>query len=302
MQPKRAVKQLLSFLRPFLFFLLVFAFYRVAFLVLYPGHDQTVSVAERLPALLYGIRLDLAVAAYIQVIPLLLWLVASQKIAPLINGFLRGYYGFVIGVVSLESVGNLAVYRYWDTLLNWRAVSYLSEPREMLASVSVPMLVILLSALAFLTVAAWKTFRRYFFKAFVAPPSSIPARIGFSLLLPLLLLGAARGGWQLLPVNESVAYYSSVRQLNDAATNSLWHLGHSAKVSRSTGNPFHVMDDVAAKHRVDSLLSPAVAHPDLLSVRRPNIVLLILESYSADLLGCTGARISAAPFLDSLAG
>jgi phosphoglycerol transferase MdoB-like AlkP superfamily enzyme len=297
------VKQLLSFLRPILFFLLVFTFYRVAFMVLYPGTtEKTVSIAERLPALWYGLRLDLAVGAYVQVIPLLLWLVAFPRITPFLQRFLHGYYAFVIAVITLESVANLAVYRYWDTLLNWRALSYLAEPREMLASVSLPVLVVLLVALVLLYVASWKSFRRIFFRSFLPPPASVPARLGLSLLLPVLLLGAARGGWQLLPVNESVAYYSGIPQLNDAAVNSLWHLGHSAKVSQSTGNPFRVMADQKAGDLTGSLLRTGEDTVRLLSVRRPNVVLLILESYSADLLGCMGGQPSAAPFLDSLAG
>jgi glucan phosphoethanolaminetransferase (alkaline phosphatase superfamily) len=39
----------------------------------------------------------------------------------------------------------------------------------------------------------------------------------------------------------------------------------------------------------------------LLIQQNPNVVLIILESFSSDLLGCMGARQSAAPFLDSLA-
>ena len=59
-----------------------------------------------------------------------------------------------------------------------------------------------------------------------------------------LLALAIRGGWQLIPVNESSAYFSSRNVLNHVATNTIWHLGNNlSKTAMDDTNPFKQMSD-----------------------------------------------------------
>ena len=290
------------FVRPTLFYLLLFAAYRLVFLILYVSPLEGIPHSERHLAFFYGLRLDLAIAAYIQFLPFLTWCLSFERIKPALARILRIYHVVVIVLVHLISVSNLVIYKFWDTLINWRALSYLGNPVEAAASVSFLTLVLLAILLLALIFASIWLFRKWFYLSFETAPRPGP-RIFIAVCLAGLLLFSVRGGWQLLPMNESVAYYSSARQLNDAANNSMWHLGHSLKVATSNTNPFRTLEDHQAQETVDSLfavISPDTAEGEALLKKNPNVVLIILESFSSDLLGCMGAKQSAAPFLDSL--
>lgn len=315
------------FVRPALFYLLLFAAYRQAFLLLYVSREVDILPGELHLAFLYGLRLDLAITAYILFFPFLLWAGYFERVQTIFEKTLRVYHVFAIFLVHLVSFSNLVIYNFWGSLINWRALSYLDNPKEAAASVSFLSVVLLAALIVALVWISVLIFQKFFYRRQPALPRMVP-RIFLTVFFAGLLILAARGGWQLLPINESVAYYSSASQLNDAANNSLWHLGHSAKVAASQTNPFHTMDDKQAKGIVDFLYATAAgAAPfsivsdtpatdslnsdtltsdtvttdsGLLIQKNPNVVLIILESFSADLLGCMGAKQSAAPFLDSL--
>jgi phosphoglycerol transferase MdoB-like AlkP superfamily enzyme len=291
------------FLRPFFFFVILFAFYRLLFLLVFVLPLPEVHLGGVLLSFWYGLKLDLAVSSYILFLPVLLWLFSFPAISSACKKITRIYFALVVVLIHIGSFSNLVVYHYWDSLLNWRALSYLSDPGEAAASVSLIWIVLWFLFLIVVSIFSIRFFFRKVHPAESPAPSSFFPRLVYFIFFSGLLLLLARGGWQLIPINESAAYFSPVRQLNDAATNSLWHLGHSAKVAGSHDNPFVTMSPAEAERTVDSLYAVQdSAGDEILTLKKPNIVLLILESYSSDLLGCMGAKVSAAPFLDSLAG
>jgi hypothetical protein len=206
------------FVRPALFYILLFAAYRQAFLLLYVSRVVEVSNSEQHLAFLYGLRLDLAVTSYILFFPFLLWMFCHERVEILFDKILRIYHAMVIAVIHLVYVSSLVIYNFWDTLINWRAVSYLDNPKEAAASVSSIQVLLVTLLIAGLIWVSVLVFRKFFYRPLRALRVILP-RIFLTLIFAALLVLAARGGWQLLPINESVAYYSTARQLNDAAVN-----------------------------------------------------------------------------------
>jgi phosphoglycerol transferase MdoB-like AlkP superfamily enzyme len=81
----------------------------------------------------------------------------------------------------------------------------------------------------------------------------------------------------------------------------MWHLVNSVATASKNANPFVSMTPDEARSQVEKIFNTA-QNPShqILRTTRPNIVLIMMESFSADLLGCMGAEVSATPFLDSL--
>ena len=113
---------------------------------------------------------------------------------------------------------------------------------------------------------------------------------------------AIRGGVQQIPANVSDAYYSNNNALNLTSVNSAFHLAASILENTKGGEPYSFMKNEEADAIVDSLYTN---NPDstrsVLSVQRPNIVLVVLESWSADLVKLCGGYDSITPFFDSIA-
>ena len=101
-----------------------------------------------------------------------------------------------------------------------------------------------------------------------------------------------RGGLQKLPINESLIVYSPNRFLNHAAINPVWHLVNDIRTAGLTSkNPFQFTDDATAKNTVSQLLAKSVKlTPQLFTTTRPNIIILILESHTADLISEMGGE------------
>ncbi len=111
------------------------------------------------------------------------------------------------------------------------------------------------------------------------------AVILYFLLVPPLWLVTARGGFTGLPISQSDSYFSNKQILNDIAVNPIWNITHSIAYGYNSfeTNPYHFMDDEKAQEIYKQLFhSSADSFPDLLTTNRPNIVLIMLESWSAD--------------------
>jgi phosphoglycerol transferase MdoB-like AlkP superfamily enzyme len=128
------------------------------------------------------------------------------------------------------------------------------------------------------------------------------------LLYTALLVVPLRGGTQQIPVNQSDVYFSRVAFANHAALNAPWNL-MNALVLRGEDQPLTpFMPDSSARRLVGKLYPRAVGQPvpadtttDYLSEARPNVLFIILESFTAKLVHNAGGELGVTPNLDSLA-
>ena len=117
----------------------------------------------------------------------------------------------------------------------------------------------------------------------------------------LLFLGI-RGGWQLIPINESSAYFSDRQPVNDAGVNTLWYVGKQLIAQRRAlnTNPYQFLPSQDAQQRVAALYKKDEDPIQILNTTRPNIVLIILESFTADIIHPIGGDSGITPNLDTI--
>ena len=119
----------------------------------------------------------------------------------------------------------------------------------------------------------------------------------------LLITIGIRGGIQQIPINQSWAYYSNNNAINLASVNSLWNLLGSIYQNAETlnKNAYITMAMDSAKSKVNLLLKvekDTTIH--FLTNHKPNIVFLILESFSADLIQSCGGDTGLTPQIEKL--
>lgn len=245
--------------------------------------------------------MDISVIGYI-VLPIWIFQAVSQLASKSFPSKIATFYHWTILIVStLLLFGNLIIFHYWGILLNYRAITYLSQPKEVLSSVSTGQIILLILALALVLFVTIRLMRRLY----VPLPVSIPSTkytwvfLGF---LPLFLLLGIRGGWQKLPINESLVYYSEKPVLNYASVNPVWHLAYDARMALDKNdNPFTTMDPkIAAAEMTAWRNQQSDSFPKILTINRPNVVVIILESFTADIVAGLGGESGITPNLDSL--
>ena len=299
------LKQLRFALANFLFWLIVFAIFRVFMLILASGTDGFESYTpESLGVFWHGLRLDLSTASYLFVIPLLLMPFVGGAWHSTLLSCIKNYYKIAIMLVTVMLTANLVIFRYWGTLLNVRAIEFAVYPKEMLASVSNLQSAIILVFIVAMFWALSRIRRRILDNATNSlPANGIHAIWGFLLLLPLSFTGI-RGGWTLIPINEAAAAYSSNNKLNNIALNPIWFLGNNVlKSGFSKGNPYEKLSDAEAIQITKVLLkNPVALSPDsVLANPKCNVVIILLESWTADVIEPLGGVKDVTPFFSSLA-
>ena len=296
-------KNLLAVLKYFLIWLLLFFLERAVFLLFFIQKIKHLSYSEIAKSFIYGLWMDISTAGYFSVLPLLgfaiWWLVPGFSLNKQI---FRIYFRTLIVLSALVAVININIYREWGSKVNRRAFEFLvSSPGEAIASsISSPLL--MSSLILALLIGTG------FYLSHVCFRSKFSKEGKFILKLPIviLLMGlnflAIRGGWQLAPMNESMAYFSSKPILNHAAVNTDWALLRSLLKSSGNKNPYLFYEPQEAAGLVHKLYP--VVNPDstryILTTHRPNIVLIILESFTADVVESLGGEKGISPGIEGL--
>ncbi|WP_246269366.1 LTA synthase family protein [Pedobacter panaciterrae] len=263
-----------------------------------------VPLSEIMASFYHALKLDLSMTAYILVIPLfsyIYWLLNGRKVVEL--KWLTIYNKILIILFSIVSVVNFNIYREWGSKINAKAVGFaISTPNEALASSASSPIGLTLSLLVLLIVIGfilqrWVVLRKLSFKA-----SPIWLRGIAVIILVFLNFLLIRGGLGGSPINQSMAYFSKEQVLNHAAVNTEWNLLSSALAARMTkNNPYNYLSKQAADANIKELYTPAKDTTiNILTTKRPNVVLVIIESFTADLTKTLGNEDGITPNFDTL--
>ncbi len=270
--------------------------------------DVPVSLLFSVPV--HGFSMDLAVSAYIAVLPVLafvisLWFGSSG----IIDRMLKWYFGIISAVVSAVVLLDAVLYGYWQFKLDVTPFTYfLSSPSAALAS-AVWWQILLALFVWILMWAGIYSIYRFVVLVWCAPIERVPSplsrrvwcTVGGVLLAGLLFI-PIRGGVTVSTMNLSRAYFCNTQVLNHAAVNPVFSLLYSVAHQDNLGNMYRFYDEDEAAALFDRLRD---AIPDssvcrLLAVPRPDIHIVILESFSSHLMPVLGGE-PVAPGLDSIA-
>ncbi len=295
----------ISLLRIYIFWLLFFMFERLLFIAVdfVMIKNSSAGFYEVIKALWYAIPLDISMASYFAVISWLILSVQNFFRAEFLNRVHQVYQVILIVIAVLIAVGNIGIYPEWKMKLNFKALEYLMRPAEVLESNQTykSILEVLLMS-AFIAFAIW-IFNRFFFKKIQGEKPVIISRLIFIFVVPILVFIGMRGGVKEIPISQSQSYYSQKDVLNDLAVNTIWNLMYSTinTMDITDKNIFEAYDAKEANDEVNQLhqLSKDTTI-SILTTDRPNVLFIIMESWSSDLVYALSGKKGITPRFDSL--
>jgi len=294
------LKSLGYFLRVAVFWLGVFNLYRVLMVAL--SAETLKSHPRSLPfqAALSGLRLDVSTLSYLMLPAFLLW--AGHQWLPhkMFARLNQAYHDVLAFLLAVLYVASIKMQHEWQSMLSANALEYAKKPGQMLAFITTGELLALLAFILVFSATLILIFRKWAtgFSTETAPWYN---RLLLTLAMPLALGIGARGGLQLIPINESSAYFSQTPFFNHLAVNPFWYFVHSTLDRDAKKNPYLFMDATAAEVRNKRLFAVAdTLKQEVLNHDRPNIVIILLESWTADIIECMGGEPGVTPFFDSL--
>ncbi|MCO5261046.1 MAG: LTA synthase family protein [Crocinitomicaceae bacterium] len=292
----------------FLFWILLFDFQRIIFTLHNFDKFSQVGIAQWLGAFFYSLRLDMAAAGYLCALPVLFLIIATiwkKKWAMTLFSVLLIFEALI---ASMIHAGEVNAYPEWNHKLTGRVFMHLSHPDEVVRTADWGMTIwfsiyVLLDML-FVFFIKKKMFRFEPAKS----PNGVWMKATYSLLFIPLSLGMnfllARGGLQQIPINTDAAIFSNNYAVNDLSVNSVYFFGKSYLLyNRTNIDEFipHVTKEQALLTQ-KALYDYSLEHDNyILANQRPNIVFVVMESWTANAIGSLSDVETATPNFDKLA-
>jgi phosphoglycerol transferase MdoB-like AlkP superfamily enzyme len=279
-------------------FWLAFFFIARLFFILFQYHPAFQnSIGDLLATFWHGAKLDISTIGYFLLIPLLIAIPGIYFSGNWYGIFMRWYSYIVIIFSGIVVVADANLYSYWGFRMDYTPMLYLKTPEEAMASVSTLKIIMFL-----LTIILFVSFFIYFYNRLLSKLFSNFERIRYwlpGILFFMVLWGALiipiRGGFGVAPINAGTVYFSEKMFLNHAAINAVWNVGYSAFAQNPVKNPYEFGDLSIAKSVVDTLTVKNGINEKVLNTSRPDIMIIVLESFSGYLIGPLGGDSSVTP-------
>lgn len=328
-------KRLLLFVATYLLFLALFVIEKPLFMARYKALFATATAEDWGSVMLHGLPLDLSLAGYLTVIPALMLIATCWTNHKWPRLAMHVYFALVSLLIAAVCIVDLGLYEFWGFRLDATPLFYFfSSPKDAFASVSPSFILLgtlaflLMSVLQYLLLAVlllrWKLPR---------PTSPAGKRTSIKATLVLVVLTALlfipiRGGVTVSTMNVGKVYFSNDMRLNHAAINPLFSLMESLSKQKDFGSQYRFLEAAKATEIFRTLQDPealkyvqdkrdkpqsadaclpttkndtANAVSEVLTTTRPNVVIIIMESFSSHLMGSLGGRNDVAVNLDRIA-
>lgn len=269
-----------------------------------------------------GLLLDLSLAGYLAVIPGFLFIFSAWTLSNALRRFWCGYYLFISILLSIILTVDIGLYPYWGFRLDATPLFYFfSSPADAVASVSVWMVIGGILVMAVYAAVLYALFYNILLPKKYFRRMKVPYRrlrvSGVLLLLTGLLFIPIRGGFTVSTMNTGKVYFSTNQRLNHAAINPAFSLMESLSKQKNFSKQYRFMEAGEADRIFSELLDPAVLGKDtvvadslqqmpdslrsLFTVERPDVYIVIMESFSSKLMKTLGGTPNVVVNLDSLA-
>lgn len=289
------MSRLLYLLRLLLSLLLLFALGKVVFL-LYNADVSPWRLMDVLQVWWHGLTMDISTSGYLLVLPLLLALVSLWWRGLPLRRVLWPYLAVVALLLAVIVGGDAVLYEFWKFKLNAAIFTYMQNPEGATSSVSAGFLLTRVGGILLLALlSGWLLMRH--------TPARFPAvrhRVAHTLLLVLcggVLFVGIRGGVRQGVMNVGVAYYSPSLFLNHAAVNPAFSLLSSLSRAKAFGEQFDWQDEQSLSRSFEGLYPSETEdiQDTLLRVRRPNVLVVLMESFGSKFVRELGGLPGVAP-------
>ncbi len=292
-----------------LFWILVFDFQRILFSIHNLGEFHDIGFFEWLGTFFYSFRLDLAAAGYLSLLPLIFLTLFVFTKKELFRKIFLIVLLLVAACVAMIHAGEINAYTEWKHKLTSRVFMHLSNPDEVFRTADYTMTLWFIFYTVLELVFAWKI-SKWFFKGElkVDVPKNLWIRSGVGLITFALSAGFlflfARGGIQQIPININAGFFSTNHLLNDISVNSFYYFGNSFILYSKADIEEYIpkVDSEQARMEVMGWYEYPKRHDNrIFQDERPNVVMIILESWAAEAIGCMSETKGATPNFDKMA-
>ncbi len=283
-----------------LYWLIFFAFARLFFIITHLSESAGCGAVTLAGTFFHGSRLDISMTAYFLAVPLLLITADTWTGGRWLRVFMRCYTTILVLVSSILVVADTVLYRYWGYRMDYTALTYLDKPKDAAASVSTLLIIGVVAAVILITIGFRFIYMRFvdrFFAGADIKKHKLAITALFIFLTSFLII-PVRGGTGLAPINAGSVYFTEKMFANHTAVNVVWNVGSSVFNRKKSGNPYAYLEPQYARMLTRKLLDPKGETDTVLNNKRPDILIVILESFGNSLIGPLGGDSLTTPCIN----
>jgi phosphoglycerol transferase MdoB-like AlkP superfamily enzyme len=216
---------------------------------------------------------------------------------------------FMLFCILFISILDAGLYKEWNAKINFQALEHFKNPSEVFKTVSVKLGVLFVVFMSILFIPFYLFYKKKLHPLIsnsstqLTISKKIIHAIIFIFPFTTIIIIGARGGLKQIPTNQSVCLFSKDVFVNDATINPSYNLLQDITIDTKTiaESDYRVSSNIEAMHMLDSIYTPKKDTTiNILTTTKPNIVYIILESFSADLIEVLGGEKDVTPNLNKL--
>lgn len=282
-------QRLLLFFKYYLFWIVLFQLQKLFFILVQYKLMGDISLSDCLQVMAHAFPLDLSVASYITAVFGLLLVVSNWLNVRVIRCISHVFTAVVLAIVVFVLIGDNSTFSFWGYHWDKSIFTFLQSPKEVLACAVWWQWILVTILFLLWFVACGFVYLKWLKWDKVELESRTTTRLwqtGVWLLITAFLFLPMRGSVTVSTMNTGRVYFSNNQMLNQAAVNPLFNIIESLSENTFDLNKYTYMSSVEAQQLTQQLLSAdRWTHTEEVFVtQRPNIVLVILESFSSNAL------------------
>lgn len=278
-----------------------FAIQHIIFLVYNQVELKNISSLLIASSFYHALSMDLSASAYLITLPFII-IAIGMFFNVGFNATKKFNYlnRILIVVCVLIGLFDTGLYSIWGSKINGKALSYLQYPKEAITAMAAVPYGWFLAAILLQSATALFIYNKIF--KFKIDNSGKPwPKIIASIIALGLIFVAIRGGIQKYPLSKSRAYFSKYAVLNYSAVNGFWNFMQLLVEPDIETNPYQYFENSKASDLVEDMHAVKQDSTiEILTTKRPNIVLILMESVSGECLESLNGLKGVMPGLERL--
>lgn len=295
------VKSVRFLLAHCIFWLISFFLQRILFIAINSNKAIDVPLPELASALCHGMIFDISIVGYLSILYCVIIAICSQFIQ--LKKILKWCYTTTIilsSIITFLLPADAIIYSYWD--YHYDATCIAASTTDAIETWAFILYIVVGVALVIGNNILLRTIVFRTLKVDNKPSDILQGKVlsaSLMIIIGALMIIPIRGGVGIAPLSNSRAYFSQYQFANHVAMNAVWNFLYSTKRIGGASTVYHYMDDTEAQAIFDSLQQSEGKPVKILSTNRPNIIFILLESFSAHGIEFLGG-INATPNINNL--
>lgn len=262
-------------------------------------HTSALTFTEIALSMLHGLHMDLSICGYFLALSAIILSISALNNHLILAKALIGITIILLVACSVIVCVDLELYRHWGFRMNTTPLLYVGseafgsiEPFVVIKVLTIFLLLVCSFAFAFIRLI----FPRILYMGETNKKAAITLLIvGGLMFLPI------RGSFTVAPMNTGFVFYHNSKPFaNHSAVNVVWNFMYALKKAPGSDYP----DNFFPKEKTNQLFSEFYKNGGtsslVLKTRSPNIILLILESFTAGVIEKLGGEKGLTPAINQL--